>query len=366
MACNSTTKISEVSSLPYLPIGATETVKGVSAPFIGIINDELWVAGGCNFPVPTTEGGKKTFYNDVYRLDKSTNKWTLQGQLPQALAYGAFVNWNNSVIFIGGQHAEGSSNKVYLIESKTEGMQISNLPNLPVTADNTIATIVNDVLYVAGGIMDGKPSNRLFSLNLIKQDQWVELKSFPGASRIQPCLVGLGNALYLIGGFEAATTEQACELPIAILKYNITQNAWHDFAELPTNIRGEIPAMVGAFAVPVHSDAILIGGGVNRSIFEYAVNLTYLKAIETDETKLQEYSDYQKNYLKHSVDWYQFNDELYLLNVSDKTWSLAGVNKGWAKAGAGAIFMNDTLFVVGGELKPGIRTDEVIGTFFEL
>ena len=60
------------NKLPDLPGMADTASLGVSAPFVGISNGMLLVAGGCNFPdKPVTEGGAKRYYSDIFALDLS-------------------------------------------------------------------------------------------------------------------------------------------------------------------------------------------------------------------------------------------------------------------------------------------------------
>ena len=47
-------------ALPQLQVNGSQ---GVSAPFAGVSNGHVLVAGGCNFPgVPAAEGGRKVFF----------------------------------------------------------------------------------------------------------------------------------------------------------------------------------------------------------------------------------------------------------------------------------------------------------------
>ena len=75
--------------------------KGVSAPFAGVIRNQLIVAGGCNFPdKPVAEGGKKRFYKGIYRaeLSESTSlKWIKIGEMPEEAAYGVPVTYKDTM-----------------------------------------------------------------------------------------------------------------------------------------------------------------------------------------------------------------------------------------------------------------------------
>ena len=66
--------------------------KGVSAAYAALIDDNLLVAGGCNFPDKLGfEGGKKVFYDEILLFNKTQNQWQTIGKLPEAAAYGASV-----------------------------------------------------------------------------------------------------------------------------------------------------------------------------------------------------------------------------------------------------------------------------------
>lgn len=44
-------------------------LKGVSALYAGVIDGNLLIAGGCNFPdTPAVDGGKKSFTGCIYNL----------------------------------------------------------------------------------------------------------------------------------------------------------------------------------------------------------------------------------------------------------------------------------------------------------
>lgn len=66
--------------LPDLPGTADTASLGVSAPFAGIHNGKLIVAGGCNFPdKPVTEGGVKRYYEEIFILDLSASHQAAAG-----------------------------------------------------------------------------------------------------------------------------------------------------------------------------------------------------------------------------------------------------------------------------------------------
>src|SRR5690349_15686014 len=76
------------SKLPQIP-----DPEGFAAPFAGIHNGALIVAGGANFPDKKPwEGGTKVWYDPVFALEKPEAAWKRIGKLPRPLAYGMAVS----------------------------------------------------------------------------------------------------------------------------------------------------------------------------------------------------------------------------------------------------------------------------------
>ena len=103
-------------------------------------------------------------------------------------------------------------------------------------------------------------------------------------------------------------------------------------------------------------------GGVNYDRFLAAVNRPKLieKAEADGDTALADtLQEEGKSYMFHPVEWYKFNTALLQYNTFTKKWTNLGEYEQLARAGAGAILKGDSLIIVNGELKPGIRTPQV-------
>ena len=81
-AADRTFNSARFGALPQLRVSGEQ---GVSAPFAGVSNGVVLVAGGCNFPgVPASEGGRKVFYSDVYLL-QGDRGWQRVGSLADSV-----------------------------------------------------------------------------------------------------------------------------------------------------------------------------------------------------------------------------------------------------------------------------------------
>ncbi|MGL5317173.1 MAG: cyclically-permuted mutarotase family protein [Bacteroidales bacterium] len=354
----------KVTPLAALPIGNNDSVQGVSAPFAGLLNGELFVAGGCNFPgEPASRGGVKEYYSDIYRYDSLQHQWQAIGQLPRALAYGASVVSGDEWICLGGNNKEGAYTSVYTIRYNGQ-LHVDTLPSLPATMDNFAATLQNGKIYAGGGNVNGKVQNKCYMLDLSTRKAWVELPDFPGAGRVQPQLLqGRAGGIVLLGGFQAGSLTELPVLSSEVYAWEPQSNTWSLESELPLSAHDQTPpAMVGGFGVSLNDSVLLIGGGVNRARFIEALDAgrQIEEAIKAGQLfRADSLSAAKSNYLTHPVEWYQFNTELYTYHIQTRQWQQIGTYSPTARAGAGVVYRDGVLFIVGGELKPGIRTDEV-------
>ena len=347
----------KISDLPQLAVG--DSLQGVAAPFAGVLGSDLVVAGGCNFPeIPAAEGGAKRFYTEIFALDLSDpHGWLKLGELPKPLAYGATVAVPEGLVCIGGtSDGKTSENAVFLLTSQNlKASKPQSLPPLPIGLDQHAAVYDNGTIYVAGGQCEGKPNHSIFALEYGKNaKKWVEMfQTTDDEARLQPCLVvqngEIGQELYLFGGFDPAT-KKCSEKGIA---WNLKTKASKFIPQHQTpntqNLSPTFPpvggseggiALVGATALPCGASNILFFGGVNKEIFESALQ------------------NPQPDYLTHPAEWYQFRDSLIVYNTITGAWSSRHADERLARAGAAVVkgAEGNTFYIVNGESKPGIRS----------
>lgn len=320
--------------------------KGVSAMYAGICEGQMLVGGGCNFPdVPVAEGGKKKFYSEIYvsPLDKGTTlEWKLAGHLPEASAYGVTVATEQGLVCVGGCSAEGNLSRVLLLTLSNGKIETKELPSLPFTMDNMAGAFLNDCVYVVGGNVNGLPSSDMYSLSMESLETgWQKETSIPGNPRVQPVCVAQSGKLYLWGGF-AVSANHPATISIDGYSYNPSIKEWTPIAT-PVDASGESVLLGGGVGVALSSGQILCTGGVNKVIF-----LEALQGIHKG-----------KEYLSHSVDWYRFNGHFLLYNPLSDSWTDAGCYPQGARAGAVMLSDGNDSYIIGGELKPGIRSNEI-------
>lgn len=324
---------------------------GVSACYAGCVDNYLVMAGGCNFPSP----GNKKYYDSIYIADvnQSNLEWKLAGHLPMSSAYGLSISNGDSLVFIGGNNNEDNLSLVYSvhINKDTHKAKINMLPSMPCSLDNAAGTLCDGKIYVVGGNMDGKPSNVILSLDL-NDLVWKKEAEMPGKPRVQPVCVSYNGNIYIWGGFHA-DNQNSCVATDGLC-YNIKKRTFSTL-HAPVDTNHENVTLSGGTAVLMQLDKtcqkpfILATGGVNKDIFLDAISGRY-ELVE------------RENYLKQDIEWYKFNGNLFAYDIHAQKWmSLNSQNYSkLSRAGAAFVNVKGKLYYIGGELKPSVRTPEII------
>lgn len=99
----------------------------------------------------------------------------------------------------------------------------------------------------------------------------------------------------------------------------------------------------GGVAATLPDGRIAATGGVNKDVF--------LSALRNQ----------QPNYLLHPIEWYRFNSRIFVYDPVAGEWQLIADLPDAARAGAAIASDPDgTLYLMGGEVKPRIRTAETL------
>ena len=338
--------------------------KGVSASYAALIDDNLLVAGGCNFPDKLGfEGGKKVFYDEILLFNKTQNQWQTIGKLPEAAAYGVSVAIPDGYLWIGGQTATNSLANCYKVQySKEKALTLNSFPALPEPLDNFSGASVGSKVFVAGSNASGKASNKVFYINTATDKEWKQLPDFPGDARVQPVLAAIekdnDTLLYVLGGFFGGDATKTPTMGEKVLAFSLKQQQWHEVA-LQENPNKEIFSLTGATALAIDNRYIACFGGVNHSLFINTITDLYHLGKDTsltDEQRKQKNYDYMSHYMTQPIAYYKFNQECYLFDTHTKQWSVLNTQPDFARAGATLVGTPSEFYLIQGELKPGVRS----------
>jgi solute:Na+ symporter, SSS family len=311
---------------------ATLPVKeGLSHAITGTSNGALIVAGGSNFNQPIQEGGKKIVHAAIYvATDPNSMNWREAGRLPWPLSNAAVLPWGNGLLVIGGTHGETASDRVFLMtwDPTTGTVKIdSSFAKLPVPLTSPAAAKTGNTVFVAGGQLTDSTAQKVFySLAIGEQgtatNSWTLMPAWPGAARFGAAMVAQSNGeyecLYLIGG----------RLQNEYLKdayvFDPRRKKWKPIASLPR------PAFFTPSIALGQTHIVLFSGSDGH-----------------DADRAVELAD---NY--HMV-----KDGLAYHTITNTWTSLDNIPTG--VAGATAIRWNNKVMLVGGELRPGVRTPQI-------
>lgn len=314
--------------------------RGLSASFAGRMPDgRIIMAGGANFPCdePLAPTAVKKLYSGVYEYDGTD--WNRVASLPAAIAYGAAVSTPKGIVLIGGTTDAGATADVNLL---TPDLTLEALPAFPKTIDNMAAAAIGNTIYVAGGNLGGVPSRELYSLDLDNLAKgWRKLQKMPGNPRVQPVMGAADGKLYIWGGFAGRHNGVEPTLELDGLCYNPATGKYTEIAG-PRNAKGEPVATGGGIAVTLENGNIAVAGGVNKDVFLAAL------------------INQAPDYLNHPIEWYAFNPTVYYFNPATGTWTAGPSAPIQARAGAAAVANGNEMILIGGELKPRIRTNQTI------
>lgn len=307
---------------------------GVSAPYAGVAEGALLVAGGANFPdVPAADGGRKGFYEGIYLLRDGA--WRRAGSLPRAAAYGATCAVEGALYCVGGSGPEGAFADVWRLVRRGDSVAVREAPALPRPVEQAAGAAIGRRIYLAGGLAAGLPSSALWVLDTSEAaPQWREAAPLPEAL-VQPVMAASGGCLYLWGGFDPATGEVSGRG----YRYDPAADRWSAAAGHPTG-----GTFTGACAATLADGRIAVAGGVDRTLFAEALRLP---------------PERMRDYLSQPAEAYRFQRTPCLFDPSSGRWSLLAESPHAARAGAALVVADGGLCLVGGELKPGIRTPDV-------
>jgi N-acetylneuraminic acid mutarotase len=312
---------------------------GVAGPFVGVHNNALLVAGGANFPEPVWDNEKK-WHDHIYLLEKSEDdnwKWKLAGKLPRPIAYGAAVSTQAGLLCMGGNNAESTFQDVFLLSWNPESQSIETktFPDLPEPCAYGAATLVGEVVYLAGGQsgpgLESAMSN-FWSLDLSQQEhasnfKWQLHESWPGKSRAFNLTVAQHNgkepAIYVISGRRQAGDE--LEFLKDVWEFGCESRMWRQRTDAPRCL------MAGTALAQADDEIFVLGGADEKDFF-----------------RVDELRD----------DHPGFPKEAFCYQTASDQWVSAGKTPA-NQVTTIAVHWNDAMIVASGEVRPRVRSPKV-------
>lgn len=350
--------------IPVLPpaIGKTKQ-HGVAGAVTGICGKHLVVAGGANFEdnVPW-RGGTKSYHDEIYLLShdkKGDYIWSQTALvLPEPVAYPACATVSGGMLSIGGENKSGPVNKVLLLRFRQNKLQFKPLPNLPEAISSAGAAVIGDKVYVAGGLTEKGESDHFFMIDLsVRKPHWKSLSALPYTLSHGVVVAqsdGNETCVYVIGGRYRAG--EVSTFLNTVLKYSPSRDTWEKVGEINSG-KGEPFGLSAGTGVAYAEKYIVLFGGDKGIIFNQTerINNT-LASLPAGPEKEELFLKKDKLLSEHEG----FFRDVLLFNTVTLKFETAGALPVTAPVTTTAVWWNHKVYIPSGEIKPGIRTDEVL------
>ena len=338
---------------------------GFAGPINGVYNDVFITAGGANFPDKMPwEGGKKHYSKEIHVLEKSKDQyqWNKKNSISllEPIAYAGSTSTSLGIVYVGGENENGLSKKAYLLKwnSKRNEIELKSLPDFPIAVTNIALTNLNNVVYAIGGDEASKSSDLVFSIDLnTAEPQWKSLPKLPFALANAVAVVQKDkneNNIYIIGG-RTKTPSGISDLHNTTLAFNLKSQTWESKAII-TDGKNTTNFSAGA-GVAFGNQYILITGGDNGTTFhKIETYLSQISKASSEEEKSKLIAE--KNIINTTHKG--FYNAILLYNTQTNKWSKIGELPFLAHVTTPAVLWNNKIVLSNGEIKPGIRTPDVM------
>lgn len=329
--------------------GYTENV-GTAGLLHGVIGDYVVVGGGANFPNEHLKnGGTKVTHKDLYLLKEVNGEMQTveQIQLAYEFGYGASVSTGDAIYYLGGSPDAAHASDVLKVTVENNKLKTEIVGKLPVTFENGVAKEKDGKIYFGVGKI-GTPgekatnSNRFFVYD-IATAKTEELASFPGEGRSQTIGQILNGKFHVFSGGSSVSYVDG-------YAYDFKTNTWSKLADVVIN--GEKTLLLGANSVAISEDEMLVIGGFNYTLWNDANH--FLSTLKDEEL-----AKYKLDYFGKEPFRYNWNNKVLVYNASKNEWKAIGEIPFDAPCGEALVTVNDKIYSINGEIKPGVRTARI-------
>lgn len=223
----------------------------------------------------------------------------------------------------------------------------SSLPDLPEGVKNGVAARDGTTLYA--GL--GSAGKRFFLLDLDNLSTgWQRSADFPGTTRNDAVTITDSKGIWVFSGAGTPENTNSAQVLTDVYFFDFADRSWRQ-------IETEIPVgLLGASGCQVSTGKFVFFGGYNKATFDHFCAKMSLLDEEHDQAERQSLlSEFMS---KKPLD-YGWNQEIIQYDVTNNEWSTLQTNPYQANCGAGLIWRDNTVTLIDGEIKPGLRSTEI-------
>ena len=222
-------------------------------------------------------------------------------------------------------------------------LQSTQFPPLPSGFRNGAGFVHKNKVYVGLGSL----GCRWLQLDTIQPNEWVECAKFPGVERTDPVCVPVDGGCYIFSGAGIVPNASSASVLEDGYFYNAEQDSWH-------LVTDDTPVgLLGGAGIELLNKQLVLVGGYNKSVFDRLMQQLNDPLVCGDEGKKR---DCLHAFMDQPIESYAWNDKIYRFDVQTKQWLHIGDNPFEPNCGAGVWRLGNTLVLIEGEVKPGLRS----------
>lgn len=348
---------------PKIPPASSELVQlGLAGPVAGAHGNFVLVAGGANFEdgLPW-RGGKKKYHDEIFLLEKTASgyySWKqVAEKLPYPMAYPACVSTPEGVVSIGGEDIVSPLKDVFLFSFQDGKINRMSLPELPEAISSAGAAAIGNELFVAGGLVASGASSAFYSLDMKNLAYgWRVLPEIPVAfshavvvsqeDKNQMCI-------YVIGGRNK--TSEVSTFLSSVWKYTPSIQKWSLEGDIISD--GKPLTLSAGTGISVGSNHIVLFGGDPGIFFNRTERMNAELEKVSGEERQELWNEKDSMLTNHPG----FSKDILAFNTHSKSWETIGEMAGESPVTTTAFSWSGTTVIPSGEIRPGVRTSNVIG-----
>lgn len=223
------------------------------------------------------------------------------------------------------------------------------LPDVPVPFKSGAGAMNDGVIYIGLGTA-GQDWYKLDTK--AESPKWEAIAKFPEAARDQAQAVALNNKIYVFGGVGKINSD-ILSVSNEVFEYDPATNTW-------TKLLTRSPiGLTGHTVVSADGKNAIVIGSVNKEIFDgFFKDLDY--AAKAGDKDLS--AKINADYISKPVKDYFFNKAVLQYDPQNNLWSNLGDLPYFGTAGSAVAVdpQDQSVFVVNGERKPGLRTSTTV------
>ncbi|MDO8929269.1 MAG: hypothetical protein Q7J86_08555 [Bacteroidota bacterium] len=354
---------------PEIPPTSGESFQpGLAGPVAGAHGNFVLVAGGANFEdgLPW-RGGKKKYHDEIFLLEKTASgnySWKqVAEKLPYPMAYPACVSTSEGVVSIGGEDFDSPVADVFLFSFQDGKVNRTSLPELPEAISSAGAAVIGNELFVAGGLVASGASSAFYSLNMKNTaNGWRVLPEIPVAFSHAVVVSQMDEnetCIYVIGGRNK--TSEVSTFLSSVWKYTPSIQKWSLEGDIISD--GKPLALSAGTGISAGSDHIILFGGDPGIFFNRTERMNAaLEKVSGEEERLKLWQEKDSMLTNHPG----FSKDILAFNTLSKSWEKMGEIAGDSPVTTTPFSWNGTVVIPSGEVRPGIRTPNVIGVEIQL